>query len=150
MILEKGEMWSWWGETDLWLFTGNSCKNQKKESVMGAGLALEVKKRFPHLPAIIGAYLTHLSTYGLMIPPYWKEESTKQIGVFQVKHHFKNKAELALIGYSVVRLQQYIKTWGLDRVDLNFPGIGYGGLKRDHVLPIIEELPDCVHVWEKE
>ncbi len=35
-------------------------------------------------------------------------------------------------------------------VALNFPGIGYGGLNRNEVLPIISILPDNVEIWEKE
>jgi hypothetical protein len=35
-------------------------------------------------------------------------------------------------------------------VYLNYPGIGCGGLQKSRVRPIIEELPDTVHVWTRE
>ena len=73
----------------------------------------------------------------------------QKIGAFQVKRHFREKASLSLIGYSVVRFLHIIKYERVERLDMNFPGIGYGRLPRAHVLPVIQELPDCVHVWEK-
>ena len=152
MILEKGDMWSQWGKTDLWLFTGNSYINKKCELVMGRGLALEVKTKFPALPRYLGGYIKsmrggHLGVYGF-IP--WNLLGEDNIGVFQVKRHFRDNAELSLIGYSVITLKQHIERFRPDRVDLNCPGTGYGRLARRDVLPIISELPDCVHVWERK
>jgi len=138
MILEKGDMWSEWGESSLWLFTGNSYINKADELVMGCGLALAVKEQFPELPLRLGRKIPHLGIYGTV--------RVGNIGAFQVKRHFGDKAELSLIGYSCIELMRDIDE--CERVDLNFPGIGAGGLKREQVLPIISELPDCVHVWE--
>jgi len=145
MILEKGNMWDVYEESDLWLFTGNSYINQRGELVMGRGLALEVKTRYKYVPECFGRRIVHLDTYGVeALGDGWDN-----FGVFQVKHHFKANAELMLIGYSCVKLVELIELQGLGRVDLNFPGIGYGKLDRAEVLPIIAELPDAVHVWEK-
>ena len=151
MILETGNMWSVFGKTDLWLFTGNSCVTKGGELVMGRGLALEVKNKCPGIARMFGIMIgSRQPVYGLKVP---SEESTiltggQRVGVFQVKQHFKDAASLALIGYSVIRLKGYIKVVSPKRIDLNFPGIGYGKLPREQVLPVIDELPDCVHVWE--
>ena len=155
MILERGDMWSVYEGADLFLFTGNSYINAKGELVMGRGLALEVKNRFVSVPAIIGSFLrdSHLKIYGVCVPAYIPEinqGSMGKLGVFQVKRHFKDKAELAIIGASVVELKDRIQYESYYRnIHLNFPGTGYGRLKRKDVLPIISELPDCVRVWER-
>jgi len=159
MILEKGEMWSVWGKTGLWLFTGNSYINQKGELVMGRGLALEAKNKVPTIQRRLGTSIS-LATcpvidgykiYGVECIAFRNYRQQRfNVGAFQVKRHFKDVAELSLIGYSCIRLKAIIEALGYNRVDLNFPGIGCGRLKRDRVLPIISELPDCVHVWEKE
>ena len=162
MVLEKGDMWSQWGKCDLWLFTGNSYITKKKELVMGRGLALAVKKRYPDIPRLIAnsigaprfragdmagnAINVAWSIYGVSKIVY--EQANGYVGVFQVKQHFRDKAQLALIGHSTLVLQEQIRQHGFERIDMNFAGIGYGGLERTHVLPIISELPDCVHVWE--
>lgn len=153
MILETGDMWSVWGKTDLWVFTGNSYITKKNELVMGRGLALEVKKHFPDLPGQLGWVLGHYgSIYGVLGMKIYADRSRQRqmVNVFQVKQHFRDRAELALIGYSVIKLKQFIQLHDLERVDMNFPGIGCGRLPREQVLPIIRELPDVVHVWERK
>ena len=131
---------------------------------MGRGLALDVKTRYPNVPKLMAesigtprfrrgdaasnAHNMAWSIYGVRIIPY--EAANGYLGVFQVKRHFKDKAELALIGHSVLCLQEAIRLRDIERVDINMPGVGYGRLKREHVLPIIKELPDVVHVWEFE
>ena len=159
MILETGDMWSVFGKGDLWLFTGNSYITKKDELVMGCGLALEVKTRYPDVPGLLVEAIHQprfrdgfeigmaWSIYGLAVIPF--EPANGRVGVFQVKHHFRDKALLSLIGHSVLKLIEAIRIRELERVDLNFPGIGYGGLYRAHVLPIISELPDSVHIWER-
>ncbi|NJO31394.1 MAG: hypothetical protein HC874_30440, partial [Richelia sp. SL_2_1] len=87
--------------------------------------------------------------YGLlMIPSY-----IQNIGLFQVKYGWWQEADLDLINYSTDRLIDFTNDplyYQSDlRIDLNFPGIGNGRLNRSKVLPIIEKLPDSVHIWEK-
>jgi hypothetical protein len=70
----------------------------------------------------------------------------QRVGFFMVKQHWNDPAHIPTIMRSTAELieiaSQYVK------IDLNFPGIGNGKLKREDVLPIIEQLPDNVHVWE--
>ncbi len=151
MILETGNMWEVFDESDLWLFTGNSYINQKGELVMGQGLASDVKLHCPEIAKGLGGYIKtlsggHLGVYGLVL---WSKHS--YMGAFQVKQHYQDKAQLALIGFSCIKLMEYLKhNTGIRRVNLNFPGIGYGRLDRSQVLPIISELPDIVHIWENQ
>jgi len=155
MILEKGDMWNVWGK-GLWLFPANAHQRWNGELTMGAGLAKEVKDKWPRLPSILGAYLRDggygdESAYGVCVPVYVPGiVDGYKIGAFQTKFHWKGVSSLALIGFSVTRLRIMCKYGQIPRVDLAFPGIGCGGLKREAVLPIISELPDAVHIWERE
>ena len=68
-----------------------------------------------------------------------------------VKSHWKEPARLDIIEQSCKVLSYFLAKYPeISRVDLNFPGIGNGKLKREDVLPLIEQLPDNVHVWEYE
>lgn len=155
MILEKGDMWSVYGKTDLFCITTNSIIKNNGELVMGRGIALEAKNRFPLIPLAAARVINKNKKYGLRIlfPEYYGADKDQIIGLFQVKYNWKDKADLDLINYSTNELIDFTNDqlyYQSDlRIDLNFPGIGNGRLNRNKVLPIIEKLPDSVHVWEK-
>lgn len=68
-----------------------------------------------------------------------------------VKDHWQEDAKLSIIEESAICLDNWLFDMTSDiRVDLNFPGIGNGKLKREDVLPLLERLPDNVHIWEYE
>ena len=73
----------------------------------------------------------------------------QNVGYFMVKDHWAEPAKLSIIEESVESLMGFLSD-DERRVDLNFPGIGNGKLRREDVLPIIQRLPDKVHVWEYE
>jgi hypothetical protein len=144
MILEKGNMWDVFDNTDIFMITTNPIMRQDGAIVMGRGIALEAKSRFPELPYQFGiAYkesqnrnVGMIGRFGLMDTPIWW---------FMVKEHWREPAQLSIIKESVKILKQ-IKV--SKRVDLNFPGIGNGRLAQEAVLPLLEELENNVHVWE--
>jgi|AACY02.17.fsa_nt_gi hypothetical protein len=48
MQIQHGNMWDAWSEADFWLFTGNGkLTRHHGELVMGAGIAKQVKEKFP-------------------------------------------------------------------------------------------------------
>lgn len=156
MVLEKGDMWSVFGKTDWFLITTNPIVRKDGAAVMGAGIAKEAASRYPGLAFDFG---TRLKGWG----GYWYEHQVATIGVyggqrigcFMVKDHWQNPACPVIIMDSVDTLKDILRSLneigiGYQRIDLNFPGIGNGKLKREDVLPIIEQLPDNVHVWEYE
>jgi hypothetical protein len=147
MIFEKGNMWDVYEETDLFCITTNSTLNKKGELVMGKGIALQAKQRFPDLPRMAGRLIVSETVYGLMVC----HMPVTPIGLFQTKIHWRNPSLPSVIEISVNNLISYIKVrpdW--KRIDLNFPGVNNGKLKKELVMPIIEKLPDVVHVWEYE
>jgi hypothetical protein len=148
MILEKGNMWDVFFDTDVFMITTNPIRRKDGAVVMGRGIALEAKTRYPTLPFDFGKALDslhpeiddqHIGLIGKYeeTPIYW----------FMVKDHWANKASLDIIKQSVFRLR-YGFDWEDARIDLNFPGIGNGGLSREEVLPLLTNLPDNIHVWE--
>ena len=150
MVLEHGDVWSVFGKTDLFLITTNSFIKRDGRLVMGRGIALEATKRIPHVAKVFGDKVTsrcgHLGNYGLLI---WKRRKEQSIAIFQVKRFFSDSAELELITMSAKQLASLAEKYPDARFDLNFPGIGFGKLNREEVLPIIEQLPDNVHVWSR-
>lgn len=145
MILEKGNMWSVFGRTDIFMITTNPIIKKDGSVVMGRGIALQVKEAFPTLPydfaeALYREEYRNIGEIG--------NYDNQDIWWFMVKDHWANKASLNIIDKSVDQLKYGFGWIKPARVDLNFPGIGNGGLNREEVLPYLYELPDNVHIWE--
>lgn len=148
MILEKGDMWSVFGKTTIFMITTNPIMKKDGSIVMGRGIAKQAKEKFPSIPFDFGEQRRKmfLNTYNV---GYIGTYEDQDVWYFMVKDHWANKARLDIISNACAE----IKTWVSfsekgERIDLNFPGIGNGGLTREEVLPIIETLPNNVHVWE--
>lgn len=152
MILKTGNMWQD-SKADIKLFTANSFVTRQKRLVIGRGAALEALKHWPGCDIFFGAEILkecgHLGEYGVILGA---TNLTNLLGIslgaFQVKRHFKDDADLALIRNSTQKLKEMADA-GVLTAAVNFPGIGWGRLKREDVLPIISKLPDNVEVWQK-
>lgn len=161
MILEKGDMWDVFDQTELFLITTNPIRRNDGAVVMGRGIAKQAKDRFPRLPYDFGNCLRFME-----YPGYTPEQMRytglidryggTMVGYFMVKDHWREPAKLSIIEKSVdYLLGSMIVRDGSGRlsnarIDLNFPGIGNGKLTREDVLPLLERLPDNVHIWEYE
>lgn len=147
MQMRTGDMWSVQGEADLFLFTSNAVINSKNELVMGAGFALEVKRRYPYLAremaGLVISYSNKRRWYGVI------RSLRCNLGAFQTKVEWKHNSIPELISFSTDRLIREVETFNLKRVHLNFPGIGQGALPEDIILPIIQRLPDEVTIWKR-
>lgn len=152
-----------WEQADLVLITTNAAVNGKDRLVMGRGIAQQVRDRFPGLDQQLAqlvmsqaqsftpfaymsrSYRLFSPPYYLIVPPNWPECN---LGIFQVKEKFSDPASLSLIAGSANLLRQWCAAHPQARVHLNFPGIGNGKLERSAVLPIIQQLPGNVVIWE--
>lgn len=149
MILERGDMWSVFGKTDHFIITTNPIVRKDGACVMGRGIAKQFAERYPQGPIDLGdeikmhQNLGYELTYGVF--GYYDNQG---VYFFMVKDHWANKAKLRIIRDSAHHLKNAALGRPNERYDLNFPGIGNGGLTREEVLPMIEDLPDNVHVWE--
>lgn len=158
--LVTGDLWSQWGHVSLLLFTSNSITKRDGSLVMGAGSALQAQRHAPTFAQEAGTWLTQTgrvgSIYGLFLTEvaYPMNDSTvvgyQMLGALQTKRHWMEPASLLLIAHSLGRLCQLLEshTEAYPRVAMPFPGIGYGGLPRAEVLPLLEPLPRYVHVYE--
>lgn len=149
MILKKGNMWDEW--SDVKIFTGNATIKNNGALVMGRGAAKEAKSIFPNCDVAFGSLITHYTRnfagpYGILIHP---DRSNPILCVYQVKWNYYDSAELDLIRFSTGMLDALLHMdWRYKKVSMNFPGIGWGGLERDLVMPIIRNLPDNLTIWE--
>lgn len=157
---ERGDMWDAFNKTGWFLITTNPITRKDGSAVMGRGIAKQAAERFPTLQLDFGRKLSMYKTAAPEIPVPnvstigWYGDNSTPVGWFMVKDHWAADAKLDIIRASVSRLLGAFDAiaWGeldpVTRVDLNFPGIGNGKLSREEVLPLLEPLPDYVHIWE--
>lgn len=142
-IFETGEMF---GAPGFIIVTTNSFLTSEIKLVMGRGAAYDLKVIVPGIDLIFGKMINetcgHLGRYGLIFH--------EKYGAFQVKYRFNKRARLDLITYSVSRLSTVANRDRKSIFNVNYPGIGNGELKEHQVRPILEMLPDNVHVWKKK
>lgn len=139
-----GNMWDCLEEVDHFLITTNAIVKQNGALVMGAGLAKQARDAYPGLDQTFGEAIEMWAENGVYGVILW---ANLKFGAFQVKHHFKDQANLHLITYSTGMLKVWAQTKGDQKFALNFPGIGNGGLPYDQVKPIVDLLPNNVQVW---
>jgi hypothetical protein len=151
MTHETGNMWSAHpangGGADLFCITTNSFIRNDGSLVMGAGIARQARDKMPGLAQNAGDKIKeacrHLGEYGTLLP-----DTSSCLALFQVKTHWKNKADTQLIAQSAADLSSHLQDYGPDyEVHVNYPGIGNGGLDRGDVAPIVTAWPSNVHVW---
>jgi hypothetical protein len=137
------------------LITTNSFVKYNGELVMGRGAALQLKTMYPGLAKIFGGMINRYieinfdDSYGIfvIVQKMILKGDPQYVGIFQVKHHFKEPASLDLIENSTKKAIEFFGT--TSKVSMNFPGIGYGQLPIEVVLPIVEKLPNNFTLYLK-
>lgn len=128
------------------VFTGNSYIKNNGRLVMGAGCAKMIRDAYPTVDKGLGNQISHLTDYNLVWlevkgpTPFW-------LGAFQVKYSFQSKAQVSLIERSVKELTRVADLRPNYTFHLNYPGIGNGKLAYETVQPIVDKLPDNVHLY---
>ena len=140
-IFKTGEMFK---SPGIKIVTTNSFITKQKRLVMGRGAALQLRSLVSDIDLVFGKMILdtcgHLGTYGLLMHGKY--------GASQVKYNFMDKADPDLIAFSMgflaneANINRYI-------YNINYPGIGNGGLSKEIVRPLLDILPDNVYVWEK-
>jgi len=141
-VFKTGDMWSVFDEVDYFIVTTNAIVKNNGALVMGAGIAKQMRDRFPGIDLEIGAAIGKAGsggTYGLLLG--------NKVGAFQVKYHFKSMANLGLISLSAEQLKDEARANPDKTYALNYPGIGNGGLRPWMVEGILEDLPDNIQIW---
>jgi hypothetical protein len=156
MKLVKENLWKCPPHPGCIVVTTNAFIKRNGALVMGRGAALEATQRIPGIAFECGRAISlskrenmhngyHRYLFSMVRFP---QEGKIGFGLFQVKYHFKEQASLELIEDAVYHLNFRLGREPMN-VRMNFPGIGYGGLKREDVLPIIQKLDDLVVVCER-
>ena len=130
MKTSKGNIWTF--EADWIVITTNGFVKKNGEAVMGAGVALQAKKKFPKLPTALAEHLG---------------EKGNCVGVFEdfgiitmpVKINWWEKARLDLIKKSCIEMSSlpFNETFVVPK-----PGCGNGKLSWQDVKPICEKYLD--------
>ncbi|MCK9429374.1 MAG: macro domain-containing protein [Candidatus Omnitrophica bacterium] len=118
--------------------TTNGVVKINGELVMGAGIALEAKKRYPQLPILYG---NHVKEYG-NTPVIVTINKIVSIISFPTKNNWKDKSNINLIINSCKELVKLVDKYNLTEIYLTRPGCGLGGLDWNYVKPIISKLLD--------
>ena len=135
------DLWDLW-EAGAWIVVPTNGSIKKNgDAVMGAGVALQAKRRLPWLPGDIG---TVIATYGNVVLVL----GVDHIVTFPVKHDWKQGADLALIEASAKQLLHWFMDANLNYVErpetvfLPWVGCGNGGLDTPDVLPVLKKYLD--------
>lgn len=159
-MIVKGSIWDYYNQYNAVCVTCNEVTTKKyfpyehNELVMGAGVALAFKKKFPDLPRIWGDRLVKLEKrYGakplmMITSPCLLFKTDKKLTYFEDKHpflvyfktkrHWKDTSPLSLIEASMAELCDNIDFLGWKKVLLPMPGVNNGGRTFDEVYGILE------------
>lgn len=137
MKIIKNNIWNYYKPDSYIGITTNGFVKKTGECVMGRGIALEAKTKFPELPFLLGK---HIKTVGNTVAFF---EDLKLFS-FPVKHNWWEKADLNLIEESAKDLaerfrQGYELGADLPKLYLPKPGCGNGQLLWKDVEPILDE-----------
>ena len=140
-----GDLWEL-AKGQIVVITTNGFVKKNGECVMGRGVALDAKSKWPTLPYLLGQDILR---WGNVVLMYEVSDYAKLIAL-PVKHNWWEKADIELIAKSIQQLAK--DTEQLDfKVYIPRPGCGNGGLKWEDVKPILEKyLDDKFIVCNKE
>jgi O-acetyl-ADP-ribose deacetylase (regulator of RNase III) len=112
---------------------------------MGAGLALEFKKRYPDNYSVYKEVCKKpgLKMGGLVCWPIKTDENTRIIINLPTKKHWKDKSKLQDIDISLFALKEFVITRDIPSIAIPALGCGLGGLAwKDVKSLIIKHLSD--------
>lgn len=138
--------------------TTNGFTNAQGANTMGAGCALEAKKRWPGIHMLVGHAICSVGNesapltlggregehiYLPAVKPYPQHIVPYHILTFPTKTHWSEDSDRNLIQRSAYRLIQLVDLYGWKSVVLPRPGCGLGNLSWEgQVKPLLEPLLD--------
>lgn len=133
MLYTTGDIWKVDG--DWRVIPTNGYVNKKGECVMGRGIALQAKLKYPKLALELGALISIYGNNAFLLRPYY-------LISFPVKPVWWSRADLNLIDRSCQQLVRLVIDSKDNRILIPLVGCGNGKLHRDQVLPILEKHLD--------
>lgn len=133
----------WWSEADLICIPTNSTLDKKGYLVMGAGLALQAKRRYPDLPERAGQTIRPLCAFN-RFPEYGliriRVSHHVEIGLLQTKTDWRLPSSPELILNSLAKLKFAIESNDIKAVAMPLPGAGKGGLTKERSLALVNQV----------
>jgi len=136
MNIVKGNLWDFHQYGPVCITTNGIVKNNG-ELVMGAGIALQAKQRFPKLPRKLAQAVNTYGNHAFYLPD-------ENLFSFPTKHNWRDPSDIDLIAKSALQLVQLTNTTclNLTRVFLPKPGCANGQLSWSKVSTVISGVLD--------
>lgn len=128
MLYATGDIWK--VEGNWRVIPTNGYVNKKGECVMGRGIALQAKLKYPKLPLELGALIKIYGNNVYLLRPY-------HLISFPVKAVWWSMASTELIDRSCQQLVRIVAIPKEDKILVPLVGCGNGKLHRDQVFPIL-------------
>lgn len=153
----KGNIWDYHDKGHWIIITTNGTIKANGEAVMGRGVALQAKRRYPSLPQDLGKAIIFRGSKLWSWPEF-------RLMTFPTKNDWRNKSDLSLIETSCKELVHWLNSIrdffanelrikledGKAKIYMVRPGCGNGGLDWKDVKPVLEKyLDDRFIVIEK-
>jgi hypothetical protein len=142
MLEVIGDIWDYHKQDKPIVITTNRTINAKNEIVMGRGVALQAKQKFPDLPRQLAIRIKNLGHDTV----FWF--FNYHLFTFPVKHNWFEKADIQLIEKSAYDLVAFVNTLSREnpsyfsKIYMVRPGCSNGKLTWDYVKPKIKNLLD--------
>ena len=130
------------------VITTNGFVKQNGEAVMGRGIALQAKKRFPAIPFLLGEKLQEYGNIPFIFTNFFAPDMPLITMPVKPAYGPKGepgwlmKADPKLIRISAEVIAVYADDKKLKNIVMPRPGCGNGGLKWDQVKPLLEPILD--------
>ncbi len=139
-----GDIWDYHRKGHWIVITTNGVVKSNGEAVMGKGVALEAKNRWPQLPGDLGQKLLYRDSVNQSrhVPFFFH---ASRLATFPTKYNWREKACLELIESSAERLSRIHVVQDLDTTEAIYmvrPGCSNGGLDWKDVKPVLEKYLD--------
>lgn len=133
MIELSGNIWDYHSEGSWITITTNGTVKKNGECVMGRGIALQTREKFPLFPLFLGAKILESGNH----VHFWEDY---RLVTFPVKHNWWEKADSELIRRSA---EELVGSWLVEEtLYLVRPGCANGQLNWAEVKPIIGPILD--------
>lgn len=128
----------------------NACVTRAGENVMGAGISLDVKRRWPEMPRLYGGILMERVRPGVpsgrtpavsdLCPPLVTVDDERRLCLAPVKADWRDRADLGLIAVVLAELAGFVSARHGVRVAIPRLGCGAGGRDwESEVKPLVRE-----------
>jgi hypothetical protein len=138
----KGDIWELAPKVGAICITTNGAIRNDGACVMGRGVALEAKKKFPGMDIMLGY---RIENSGNVVHDLGFTTGGYYVFSFPVKHHWKQDADLLLIHDSAEQLVELCdkRYSDMEKILVPRPGCGNGNLDwKEQVKPVIEPILD--------